>query len=208
MQLVLCNTQSELHPLEEGKHAVESGMDLRGYATAAGKARETLSKKVMAWRVLSVVHMDHEEKAKTLGIEAIYLYTPNSIETGPARLAQANADGFLEDARDSWRNLAEIHASPKWLWSALAVKMIEEEWTVQATREKVGKVKEAPKDLPGWVDAGVLADRQQIAAFPASTSTRWPITTDQQLGAVEAGMEPVQAIIGWAGRVAAGLLPG
>ncbi|MBM4200147.1 MAG: hypothetical protein FJ189_02545 [Gammaproteobacteria bacterium] len=61
MQLVLCNTQSELHPLEEGKHAAESGMDLKAYAEKAGKARETLSKKVMAFRVLSVVHMDHED---------------------------------------------------------------------------------------------------------------------------------------------------
>jgi hypothetical protein len=38
MQLVLCNTQSELHPLEEGKHAAESGMDLKAYAEASMKA--------------------------------------------------------------------------------------------------------------------------------------------------------------------------
>ncbi len=57
-------------------------MDLNAYAEAAGKARETLSKKVMAWRVLSVVHVDHET------------------------------------AKESWRNLAEIHSSPEWLWPA------------------------------------------------------------------------------------------
>ena len=40
-----------------------------------------------------------------------------------------------EDARDSWRNLAEIHAAPQWLWSALVKAMLESGWTVQVTRD-------------------------------------------------------------------------
>ena len=56
MELVLCNTQSELHPLEEGKHAAESRMDLKAYAEASGKGRQNLSLKVMAWRVLDTCH--------------------------------------------------------------------------------------------------------------------------------------------------------
>ncbi len=84
MELVLCNTQSELHPLEEGKHAAESGMDLKAYAEQAGKKYTTLYDKVKAFRVLAVTHMRNE------------------------------------DARDSWRNLAEIHAAPQWLWTVLA----------------------------------------------------------------------------------------
>ena len=83
MELVLCNTQSELHPLEEGKHAAESGMDLKAYAERAGKDRSTLARKVMAWRVLAVCHVAHTEVS------------------------------------ECWRNLAEIHAAPEWLWSAL-----------------------------------------------------------------------------------------
>ena len=55
---MLCNTQSELHPLEEGKHAAESkkesGLDLKEYATAAGKKYATLYNKVRAYRVASV----------------------------------------------------------------------------------------------------------------------------------------------------------
>jgi hypothetical protein len=54
MDLVLCNTQSELHPLEEGKHAAESGMDLKAYAERAGKVYRTLHTKTMAWKVMSV----------------------------------------------------------------------------------------------------------------------------------------------------------
>jgi hypothetical protein len=80
---VLCNTQSELHPLEEGKHAAESGMDLKAYAAASGKAQTTLRNKFMAWRVAAESHV-----------------------------------GFA-GVTDCWRNLAEIHAAPSWLWPAL-----------------------------------------------------------------------------------------
>ena len=60
MELVLCNTQSELHPLEEGKHAAESGMDLKAYAEAAGKKYTTLYGKVNAYRVLSVTDIRND----------------------------------------------------------------------------------------------------------------------------------------------------
>jgi ParB/RepB/Spo0J family partition protein len=121
MQLVLCNTQSELHPLEEGKHAAESGMDLKAYAEQSGKVRKTLSDKVMAWRVLdAVAHVRHDQ------------------------------------ACDSWRNLAELHASPRWLWAALVAKMLADSWTVAVTREKVAKCKDwiAP---PAWADIDLIA---------------------------------------------------
>ncbi len=39
--------------------------------------------------------------------------------------------------RDSWRNLAEIHAAPEWLWAALVGRMVEGGWTVAVTRERV-----------------------------------------------------------------------
>jgi ParB/RepB/Spo0J family partition protein len=103
MQLVLCNTQSELHPLEEGKHAAESGMDLKAYAAAVGKNEKTLHTKVRAWRVRSNLHVEID-----------------------------NAD---------WRNLAEIHAAPEWLWAALVERMLALGWTVVTTREKVASCK-------------------------------------------------------------------
>ena len=121
MELVLCNTQSELHPLEEGKHAAESGMDLKAYAERAGKDRSTLARKVMAWRVLAVCHVAHTEVS------------------------------------ECWRNLAEIHAAPQWLWSALVQQMIEGGWTVQVTRDKVGAFKEVA-DPPAWADSDRIAD--------------------------------------------------
>jgi hypothetical protein len=61
MQLVLCNTQSELHALEEGKHAAESGMDLRAYAEASGKGYDNLKIKARAYRVMSVGHVSPDQ---------------------------------------------------------------------------------------------------------------------------------------------------
>lgn len=54
MQLVLCNTQSELHALEEGKHAAESGMSIREYAEKLGTgSKSAIDRKVSAARVMS-----------------------------------------------------------------------------------------------------------------------------------------------------------
>ena len=80
MELVLCNTQSELHPLEEGKHAAESGMDLKAYAKSVGKGYQSLYYKTRAYSVYDVVN-EHA-------------------------------------AKDSWSQLAEIHAAPSRAQSA------------------------------------------------------------------------------------------
>ena len=88
----VCNTQSELHPLEEGKHAAQSGMDLKAYAEASGKGYQGLYYKQRGYAVYHVVNEDHK------------------------------------DAQDNWRNLAEIHAAPNWLWKALVAEMLEQSW--------------------------------------------------------------------------------
>ncbi len=46
--------------MEEGKHAAESGMDLKAYAERSGKVRKTLTTKVLAFRVMSVADVGHE----------------------------------------------------------------------------------------------------------------------------------------------------
>ncbi|CAK0748381.1 ParB family transcriptional regulator, chromosome partitioning protein [Gammaproteobacteria bacterium] len=61
MALVLNNTQSELHPLEEGKHAAASVMDLKAYAEWTGKVYTTLHTKVMAFRVFDVTNIRNAE---------------------------------------------------------------------------------------------------------------------------------------------------
>ena len=56
MQLALCNAQGELHPLEEGLHALhakqEHKIDLKAYAERVGKNEKTLHTKVRETRVI------------------------------------------------------------------------------------------------------------------------------------------------------------
>lgn len=89
MELVLCNTQSELHPLEEGIHALGSGMKQADYVRAIGKPQTTVSDKWKAARVFNACALK------------------------------------ISSVKDAWRNLAEIHAAPEWLWSALVLQMTE-----------------------------------------------------------------------------------
>lgn len=54
MQLVLCNTQSELHPLEIGKHAVESGQSMTAYAKILKESKQNINLKANAYEVYSL----------------------------------------------------------------------------------------------------------------------------------------------------------
>ena len=153
MELVLCNTQSELHPLEEGKHAAESGMDLKAYAEVSGKERKNLQNKLHAWRVLSVSHVGHKNKASAALMDHRY----GNGDEGEIYRHSGAAAGLLEDVRECWRNLAEIHAAPEWLWSGLVKAMLEGSWTVATTRDKVGAVKEVAEP-PKWADCAKIAD--------------------------------------------------
>jgi hypothetical protein len=74
MALALNNAQGELHPLEEGMHAKDSGLSLRDYAERVGKQKTTMQHRMQAatvaaacthmgtidlrdyWRHLSEVH--------------------------------------------------------------------------------------------------------------------------------------------------------
>jgi hypothetical protein len=73
MALALCNVQGELHPLEEGLHALGSGLSQREYAAKVGKGASTIQHRMQAaalaaecthmgadlrdgWRCLSELH--------------------------------------------------------------------------------------------------------------------------------------------------------
>lgn len=113
MELVLCNTQSELHPLEEGKHASESGMDLKAYSEASGKVRKTLSNKVMAWRVMSVADVGHELVRDSWS-------QLSEIHAAPQWLWSALVKQIIEGGwtvqvtRDKMKQYKEIDPPPAW----------------------------------------------------------------------------------------------
>ena len=94
--------------------------------------------KVMAWRVLDVCHTCSTELAeKTMGLAFV-----GEADPYDAMLIKAKSMSLANQVKDSWRNLAEIHAAPHWLWVALVKQMIESGWTVQVTRDKTAAFKE------------------------------------------------------------------
>ena len=94
MALALCNAQGELHPLEEGLHALGSGLDQKAYAEKIGKARTTLQHRWHAAEVLSVV-----------------------------------PDVGHDQAKNSWRAIAELFSAPRWLWKPFVSRLVGEGWT-------------------------------------------------------------------------------
>lgn len=76
-------------------------------------------------------------------------------EVKAARVTDA-VTHMRHDLTDQFRSLSEIHAAPKWLWSALVSRMIADGWTVEATRKAVAGVKDAPEP-PAWSDVAAIA---------------------------------------------------
>ena len=64
---------------------------------------------------------------------------------------------LLDPENNRTYHLAEIHAAPNWLWTALVKQMIESSWTVQTTREKVGALKDIAEP-PKWADWEKVAE--------------------------------------------------
>jgi protein gp37/ParB-like chromosome segregation protein Spo0J len=83
--------------------------------------------------------------------------TAIGVKRAAASVADACPDIGTE-AMGYWSHLAEIHAAPKWLWSALVSALIEKDWSVETTRKAVKKLADLPAP-PDWTDADIIADR-------------------------------------------------
>ena len=82
--------------------------------------------------------------------------TTISSEVRGAAVADLVTD-IGHDLSKHFSQLVEIHAAPRWLWSALVGKMVADEMTVEATRTMVAEVKDAVEP-PGWADLGAAAE--------------------------------------------------
>ena len=82
--------------------------------------------------------------------------TSVSSEVLAARVADA-VTHVGHDMTVHFKSLVEIHAAPRWLWSALVGKMVTDGMTVEATRTMVAEVKGAVEP-PGWADLGAAAE--------------------------------------------------
>lgn len=141
MALVLNNAQSELHPLEVGMHALKSGLSIRDYAKKIGAHEAIIQKQVQAARV--VVHMYDQWSGFFAG--------------PPEEMIAAIEELGGEKGKEYWRCLAEIHAAPSWAWRVLVEALLEEGWTVEATRKQVGKFKGAEEEPAPWIATKEIA---------------------------------------------------
>ena len=108
---------------ELGKHAAQSGMDLKAYAEASGKGYQGLYYKQRGYAVYHVVNEDHEDPSLAMEYAAMDgdMELFNAIDSE----YQKRCNEMLAKLRDNWRNLAEIHAAPNWLWKALVAEMLD-----------------------------------------------------------------------------------
>ena len=90
-------------------------MDLKAYAERAGKARSNLAVKAMAFRVMIACYTcnTESEQAADAMQEAVWDQDMDRFNAIDAEYQKAHGLR-MEKLRDSWRNLAEIHAAPKW----------------------------------------------------------------------------------------------
>jgi ParB-like chromosome segregation protein Spo0J len=65
-------------------------------------------------------------------------------EVYAATVADAVPD-IRNDITAFFSQLVAIHAAPRWLWPALVSRMVDEGWTVEATRKTVAGAKDAPE---------------------------------------------------------------
>jgi ParB-like chromosome segregation protein Spo0J len=68
MMLVTANAQGELTPIERGRHALGSSMDVKAYAESVGRAQSTVQQETRAARVAADAHVgiDLSGQFKTL----------------------------------------------------------------------------------------------------------------------------------------------
>jgi hypothetical protein len=156
MALLLTNTQSELHPLEEGLHALRSGMTIRKYAARAGRSEQSINRAVWAAKVVN--HMVDDWSG-------FYHGTPEQQRAAIEML-------YATDEHSRWRHLAEIHPAPQWLWLALAQHLLWETWTVEETRRQVTRVQQLATPLGAALLHAPAAARRSCGAGAQRSDAR------------------------------------
>lgn len=157
MLLVTSNAQSELTPLERGLHALG--------ATEKGKH----GKSVRAY-------------ADAVGRPERTV----SLEVAAARVASSHTRANLADLVEHTRHLAEIHAAPRWLWSALVSSLVANGWTVERIRQVVKSLSDTPEP-PKWADATQIAERVVGGTSKSSEIGRFASAVEDARGALARG---------------------
>src|SRR5262245_11300894 len=108
MALRLTNTQSELHPLEEGLHVLRSGLSQREYARRIGVPRGTLKTKITAAELFAAVGSSEPTQFHNVW-RALDAMHPAPPWLWPALVTQIRAETWtVEDTRRRIKPFANL----------------------------------------------------------------------------------------------------
>ena len=95
---------------------------------------------------------------------------------------------------DVWRNLAEIHVSPQWLWPALVTTLLAEAWTVEKTREHVKRVQklDAP---PAWANTETIATNIVTSVMRLDAVPRFAKIVERSIDHLTRGQEDSERFV-------------
>jgi ParB/RepB/Spo0J family partition protein len=104
-------------------------------------------------RGLHALHSGMDVKAYAASIGRVRSTVHNEVYA--AEVAEAVPYVWNELSK-VFSHLIEVHAAPRWLWSALVEKLIADDLSVVATKHLVASVRELPVPAP-WLNAGAIA---------------------------------------------------
>ncbi len=114
MALALNNAQGELHPLEEGMHALGSGLSVRSYADKAGKLPANIQKRMQAAKVAKAC-IDIDTTNVRDAWSALSEIHPTPEWLWPALVSRLVADSWtVETARREAQKLKDVAEPPEW----------------------------------------------------------------------------------------------
>lgn len=159
MALALNNAQGELHPLEEGMHALGSGMSQRDYAAKVGKPKTNIANRIYAAEVAAKWSGTGPDKLRDCWSSL------SEVHAASAWLWQALVDRLLSDgwgydtARREAQKLKEVAEPPEWADVAkLAERVVAGEIKPNEVKQFSQKLEIAERNLnQGKDDAERLA---------------------------------------------------
>lgn len=115
MALALANAQGELHPLEEGWHALHSGLDQKSYAAKVGKGRTTIQDRWYAAAVADAVPDIRHEDLRQWWASLAALH-PSPRWLWRPLVSRLVSEGWTVDAaRREAQRLKDCPEPPEWV---------------------------------------------------------------------------------------------
>jgi ParB/RepB/Spo0J family partition protein len=126
MALLLSNTQSELHALEEGMHALHSRMEIKAYAEMGGQKSTTLQTKVEAAKVFQKTHVSFTDVREVWRALAAIHPAPQWLWSALVTKMLAEQNWTVEKTHQQVKRFQKLEEPPGWVnISAVATAVVD-----------------------------------------------------------------------------------